>query len=468
MKVMLLSVAVVAAVALGGVDAMGDEIAPGLYRLRGTDPALPDDDLEPLLALVGDAQVAGLGESIHTSGGYSELKHRVFKYLVEHMGFRVFGFETSWSPAISVDEYVQTCQGSPELALRGVFGVWRSEETVELVRWMCEWNQEHPDDRVHFFGFDAQQPEADSQALVRFLTRIGLQLSDPLVRDVFASCVFTTLVLAYPEDEFEACTGALDRLDGYFDDHEAEIIATTSAEELELARIHLVGFRSWQGESYYLGWWDTRAIESRDAAMAEIFLRLSALWYPGHKSVIWAHNYHIQRASQSSAGTRTMGSFLDDRLGAAYVVLGLIGYDVAIDWPQVGCGGPTAFHGPASAEQVLHDLGEPYLFLDLAATAGSGAPLDPAAYYVISDYIARPGDIFDGVFFLDYSRGMAPIGWPPCEPADPAAYPLSPTASDGGVTRCGVGVPGCAVAPATGADPSGGTAVSAPDVRRLK
>ena len=78
----------------------GYPVQPGVWRLpHGNDPTLPLDDLEPLRQVIGNASVVGLGETIHTSGGYYRMKHRAFRFLVERMGFRVFAFESPWENA---------------------------------------------------------------------------------------------------------------------------------------------------------------------------------------------------------------------------------------------------------------------------------------------------------------------------------------------------------------------------------
>lgn len=123
---------------------VGFPLQPGIWRLDGTDPDLPSADLEPLRGIVGKATVVGLGESIHTSGGYYEAKHRLFRYLVEKLGFRVIAFETPWLDGDTANAYVQTCDGDPDAATAGFFGVWRSAELSALIGWMCEWNRTHP------------------------------------------------------------------------------------------------------------------------------------------------------------------------------------------------------------------------------------------------------------------------------------------------------------------------------------
>jgi hypothetical protein len=144
----------------------GFPVAPGVYRLDGSDPNLETADLEPLRQIVGGAQVVALGESLHTVGGYYEMKHRVFRFLVEKMGFRAISFESNWEAAEQVEHYVQTCEGSPEEAVDHLMDIFNSTETAALAQWVCEWNRSHPKprDKVHVFGFDIQEPNLDGPA----------------------------------------------------------------------------------------------------------------------------------------------------------------------------------------------------------------------------------------------------------------------------------------------------------------
>jgi erythromycin esterase len=99
-----------------------NEVQPGIYELAGNDPTLPHDDLAPLDVIIGDARAIALGESTHTSGGYYKMKHRLFRYLAEELGFRAFAFETPWTDADIVADYVQTGTGNAETAVaQGLF-----------------------------------------------------------------------------------------------------------------------------------------------------------------------------------------------------------------------------------------------------------------------------------------------------------------------------------------------------------
>jgi erythromycin esterase-like protein len=47
-----------------------------------------------LLSLVGDARYIGIGESVHTSGGFYAMKRRLIEDLIANQGLRVLAMET--------------------------------------------------------------------------------------------------------------------------------------------------------------------------------------------------------------------------------------------------------------------------------------------------------------------------------------------------------------------------------------
>ncbi|HEX5716810.1 MAG TPA: erythromycin esterase family protein, partial [Thermoanaerobaculia bacterium] len=267
--------------AAGPKPPLGFPVLPGIYRLDGTDPGLPQADLEPLRQILGNAPIVALGEAIHTSGGYYEMKHRVFRFLVEKMGFRAFAIESSWMDAERASQYVRTCAGTPEEAIRGLFTVWQSTEVRDLVQWMCDWNRSHrkAKDKIHFFGFDVQQPERDRPALLAFLERIGVGPEDPRSVDVAACRGISKLIPdPIPEPAYRQCLAGLQAVEQLFRANERSLIRRTSRTDLAQAWMSLVGLRSWQGYAYYLGLGDyPRGDESRDSGMAYVFQAIRKL-----------------------------------------------------------------------------------------------------------------------------------------------------------------------------------------------
>ena len=398
----------------------GDPIEPGIWRVAGITPGPRSSDLEPLWTLVGKASVVGLGESAHTSGGYYTAKHRVFRFLVERAGFRALGIESPWAAADRVALYVSTCQGSAEEALEGLIAEWQSAEVRDLVEWMCQWNRSHRSakDRLHFFGFDIQQPESDGPALLAFLGRIGVAEGDPLAEGV-GRCDGVEAPRAAPGaisgDDHAACLEALAAIAEKFNREAKLIIKRTSKTDFEWAKVRLTGLRSWQEHSFHIRSDAVRADEARDSGMASVLRAMQALRLPKKtKAAAWAHNFHVSRAPllDPNGVARTMGTFLSDALGAGYFVVGLIGWEVAVDSPPGLCGSRRS-SSLVSLEARLHDIGEAHLLVNPKVASSVLAPGDSTE---VSGWDVVPGEHYNALLFLDQSPKMTPLFRPPCGP----------------------------------------------------
>jgi Erythromycin esterase len=128
----------------------------GLFVFAGSSPDLASDDLVGAATTLADADVVGLGEAAHGSAGFIGIKVRLSRYLVEHHGFRVIAFESNRVATRRLDAYVQTCKGDPTEALASLHKYWVDVQTRDLVQWLCQWNHQHPSDRVHVYGYDVQ------------------------------------------------------------------------------------------------------------------------------------------------------------------------------------------------------------------------------------------------------------------------------------------------------------------------
>jgi erythromycin esterase-like protein len=386
---------------------VGDPIQPGLWRLHGTDPNLPQADLEPLRKILRGAQFVGLGESIHTSGGFYELKDRVFRFLVEKMGFRVFGMETPWIRAEQVAQFVQTCDGSARDAIRGIFGVWQSSEVEAMVQWMCEWNLAHPKDRVHFYGFDIQnQAPQHVAALTEFLHRLGIGDDDPRLAGL-------RVCPGVGNDSRPAeCRDALTEIAAWFDREEKPIVQQTSKQDLAWARVHLVGQQAWLGQISNIG--TARSGRERDKGMAYVAQAIHALRFPRARTVLWAHNGHLAKnVDVTDFVAVEMGTLLAQALKKKYAVIGLVARETSIDWPSIGCGRTNLWSGIGSIEQELHglDAGAGVL-ADL--TARSSLP-EPGASYSVGSVNMVPVEQFNALLYLEVSPKMHPLAWPSCQ-----------------------------------------------------
>jgi len=376
----------------------------------------PFDDLKPIDTIIGDAHFVGLGESVHASEGYIAAKLKVIQYLVEKKGFRAFEMETPWRAARRVNQYISTCQGSPKDALYGIFSVWWSESTVQLFKWLCEFNQSHASDPVVFFGFDTQsQTLEDIADLKVYLEKVAPSESAELIQGLTPCEGYgltkseyqkhTTLIFAgqytVPDDQNASCVLGLDKIEHYLQ-------KVPASNELEWAKIFVIGIRGYQGELYNFVQRSAVSFQSRDVSMAELVERLHRLISPTAKAILWAHNTHLSMhhdevLTQAYSGALSMGTLLKQRLQNDYAPIGMVGYRVGFLWPGQP---PQEIPTPdlsGSVEGLLHQTGIDQAIVDL-----SGNFLKPGQDYGLQEEGMVPSRQFKGLIFLDRSPPMVP------------------------------------------------------------
>ncbi len=358
------------------------ELPVGIHAFKGTNPHRSLDDLDAFGQMVGDARYVGLGESIHTSGGFYEAKHRLFRYLVEKKGFRVFAFETPWVDADAIRDYVATCQGNLREVMRGgaIFGVFAGVTTAELFKWMCQYNLKHPQDPVHFMGFDTQQPWNDGPALRKYLSDHDSSNETPSIIADLSRCFgsTSTSTLDYyqnyankPWDQADdtACIAGFSNTESWLANNRQRLETASSTTAYEYAQIHLIGLRAWQGQIRADSNNERVTFKSRDLGMARVFQRLSALRHPHKKVAIWAHNLHLQYDTQVLDfylhDDPNMGKYLKEDFGDSYQAYGLTAHELHINWGSIGMGLQEQRLDNRSVETRLNLLDRDYLLVDL-------------------------------------------------------------------------------------------------------
>lgn len=385
--------------------------APGVFALAGSDPGLPQEDLLALRQVIGNSPVVALGEAVHTSGGFYEMKHRIIRYLVERERVRVIAFESPWVRVQELARFVDTCRGSAADAVRaGVFGVFASTETAALAQWLCQWNRSHPRDRVKVVGFDTQyESRQHFAALVPFLARIGVPADNPAVANL-RTCdgVETDYPRPTPQELYLPCDEGLRALEELFARDARRIVRRTNRQDFAWAQIRLASLRAWSDQVHLPRVGSARA---RDYGMAYVFNAMRQLSFPRARTVIWAHNTHVARQFAGVYAYDTMGTHLGRWLGPAYVGIALTAATADIDWLTFGCQ-TERFALPAGAlERRLRDLREPYLLVDLDPPGGGPAFFQRGALQLLGGGRSFPNEHFDALVYLEHSPKMTPLAF---------------------------------------------------------
>jgi erythromycin esterase-like protein len=326
-------------------------LAPGLYPLASNDPEVQGDDLVALNPVLAQAEIVGIGESVHTTGGQYAMRIRVLRHMIEKLGFRALAFESPWQNIIQdMGPYARTCVGDPESAAKSLNPVWWDKSVPTFMTWLCQWNQAHPTDQVAVYGVDIRQPWHDLPAYRSYITT-----RDPSGGAARADGLNTCLGVGFPSEQaffadptvrgyyagkptpvapHTACqSGAKAALENLTAER-AAYLAAAGEEAWDFARLAVVQLGAFDELMYQLSRVRVetdlkRANQPRDVAMFDAFQTLYKYRFSGRKTALWAHNDHLTRAANKIAnsqwtGVQSLGTSLSETYGSKYAVVGQV------------------------------------------------------------------------------------------------------------------------------------------------
>jgi len=423
----------------------GTEGSNGFQLFHGLEDVGRADSIPLLDDALGGVSLIGLGESVHASGGYHAARLNLVKYLVTHHGYRVILLENPVDDTWAGADYVLRGEGNALMAVHTWYICWQSVESVQLLEWLRAYNAAHPASPVYFSGFDIRQGDAD----VRFLqSALRAQPKEPgpaLIRRVLTDCPVPGDAKAFyslekevwdgkrriSNEEKRECLGALDELERYIRASDSD---PARRQEMLWALVHLNNLRNWLSSMAALGTGTPRAADTeRDRGLARnVRLLPEALTGAPAKAIYIAHNLHVAKAvrrlQSSEAGIAnfvSMGEILKEEMGEAYRAIGLLAFEVGINWPGLQPSPLWFREGPDTLESQMNGLAEPYVLLSPRA-APPEIPTEDRSFGTLfredgptGDPVSFRGNVgeqFDLVFFLRRSDALVPASEPPKEP----------------------------------------------------
>ncbi len=341
--------------------------------LTSTHPEAPLSDLAPLADACNGAQLIGIGEATHGTREHFLMKHRLFRFLVEEKGFRTLAMEADGAASCALDTYVRTGAGDPALAIYDLgFWTWNTQEVLDMVLWMREYNRTAPSgSQLRFIGLDMQNPTTATSRVAEFLHGV-----DPgLEREA---------------REAASCLGPLDSVQEFYANYRERPPEDQTVCSTRLAALHakLVEEKaSWSlrdPAGYDCAVWSAhlltqlekllRVANARDGLMADNAAALVADKRESGGVMIWAHNAHVAKASGA------MGRMLDRRLGRKYLAIGqtfAVGeFHARSRLSEKKTGPLTAFPTPPlradSYERAFERVGLPLFAIDLRLAQEAG------------------------------------------------------------------------------------------------
>ncbi|MEV4896670.1 erythromycin esterase family protein [Nonomuraea sp. NPDC055795] len=318
-------------------------------------------------------RLLGLGEPTHGVEVFPRLRNELFRYLVEHAGYRSVTIESDCLKGLVVDDYVAGGEGDLDEVMREGFshGLGGSAAGRELVAWMRAYNRGRgEDDRLRFHGFDAPMELSGAASPRDALLRLHAALA-------------THLRLPWDIADFAGLFGAderWDNLDATMDPARS-IGRSGDAVRLRLLAGDLTGYLDAEAPRLARAsgrdWWrarlygrtatgllryhaavadDTpdrlpRLAGLRDAMMAGNLLAIAEYEARRGPTLVYAHNRHLQREMSTMRLGETpvewwsAGAMTQARLGDGYAFLAT----GAGHWPGMEPPGPDTLEGILSA-----------------------------------------------------------------------------------------------------------------------
>ncbi len=363
---------------------------------KTAEPGGPDQDLQPLKQIVGNATIVGLGEATHGTHEFFTMKHRILEFLVSHMGFNTFAMENGWDASRPMDTYVVTGSGNPRDLLRQDFyAAWQTQEVLDLIAWMRAYNANPAHStKVHFAGIDSWNVTRSAfDDVVNFI-----QGADPqqaaLVQALYASFRptgvtpvfadydgFSRLPQATKQRYQHNAQQAYDVLKTHQAAYESRSSSQAFALALQCAHV-IVQYTTLgvlipaSGSLFTSG----QAYARRDAFMAENVTWLHDHEGTGARIVLWAHNTHIANLRQPSS----MGTFLRQQFKQSYLAIGTSFYQGSFTIFASGSARifKAAAPGADTYNYTLGHAGIPRYILDIRPT-----PAGPVTDWVQGTYV---------------------------------------------------------------------------------
>jgi erythromycin esterase len=335
-------------------------IVENAHPLTTVEPGAPLSDLAPLADMVGDARVVGVGRPTHGAHELSTLTHRIVRLLVEQLGFRSLALEEDWTTGVPIDEYLRTGSGDPRELVEGASPPHRTEELLDVLRWMRAYNEENPTDPLRFVGLDISNVDALAyDAVADHVRRTAPRLLEELcahyapLRPIAGTAEHTEWYRTQRDKQ-----PYIDRARRAYD----------LVERLPAGRGAALAAHHAQA---IVDFYELHAIDAMTSmSYIESCLADNTIWWhehTGHKIVYWSGSHtaigHARTVTFPPAPPKTgrnAGSYLREHFGAGFVSVGLSFHHGSVPNPVPA---PT----PGRADALLGSTGLAAYLLDLRA-----------------------------------------------------------------------------------------------------
>lgn len=383
-------------------------------------------DLAPLGERIGSARVVAFGEAQHATHELLAMRNRLFRFLVERMGFSAIALESGFTESAYARPYLERGEGDARTAATiGLSaGLDAYAENIELLQWVRDYNaaaRRAGRPGIHLYGIDITAGGRQSgpwRAVDRALTYLAL------VDPTRAQAIRSTSTARLPRSDGPAfgplSAGAQRDLESSIDalrkalmKNRATLIARSSGSDYRWAVHDIAVARQLArclpvtpgGQVKASAW--IPAVLCRDGAMAE-----NVKWALDNEGsrgrlLVFGANEHVmswsqdgRRLADASEKPAMMGAHLRRFYGEDLYV---IASTFATASPELG----TPIASERSLDRELAPLHQPHLFLDLRSARNDRDVLSRLSVpqglgpNLAAEIRLTPATAFDALFFTE-------------------------------------------------------------------
>ncbi|MGO8697996.1 MAG: erythromycin esterase family protein [Limisphaerales bacterium] len=408
-------------------SARGDFIAwakSSATPIRTVEGDLNYDDLRPLTRSIGPAHVVALGEPAHGMHEPLAFRNRLFEFLVQEMGFTGIATESSFTDSRAIADFIS---GKSEIIPS--IGQLPSAENQELLLWIRAYNADS--DHAHklrFYGIDlglsglgngypSPTPIRTALSYVTEATAEAVAPLRPKLEHYLARLPGPgNKPPLFSIAEHDSLTGLIEDLIGLLERGRPKLIAASSKSAYDWAHRNAIVARQ-ADQVFRVSPADDRpgqippeawkAVEARDAAMADNVLWALDREGPSGRLLFIAHNAHVKSAPTRGGvwdvfeyPPHAVGEYLRESLGQDLVIIGMsAGHNMH--------SAPTVHEPIESLDDALGAVGTAPFLLDLRRAT----PFSPAGKWLTapktliansdSFFVLSPRQSFDIVFYVE-------------------------------------------------------------------
>jgi erythromycin esterase len=269
-------------------------------------------------------EVIGLGEATHGTKEFFELKSKLFKYLVEKHDVKLFGIEANFAACYDINKYVLTGEGKAKEALsKNGYWVWQSQEVLDLIEWMKDYNiGKTSNQKVQFYGYDMQDATSCVVWLDNYLSKNSPRFNKNLLPEKIEENKTALKELDDNGlDEMQKTNlNKLKKLEEFVLSQRTELFKKDST-DYKFVKQTIAVLR--QKLNYFREQDFNTAYSYRDSSMTQNIKWIRESNNNG-KIMLWAHNGHIGKGTFSDdfKSGNWMGTHLNNLYGAKYYNIG--------------------------------------------------------------------------------------------------------------------------------------------------